>query len=916
MKRNLTPIASAVALLVISTAAQAQQAAAKDDGQTVIVTGVRASLEQSINQKRNAESHVEVVTAEDIGKMPDKNVADSLQRVPGLTTSSASANEGGFDENDRVSMRGTNASLTQTLINGHNVSSGDWFILNQTGLVGRSVTYTLMPSELVGKIEVHKSPEAHLVEGGVAGSIDIVTRKPLDFKNKLTAEGSVGVVYAQQPGKTDPQLSGLVNWKNDDNTLGVMVQAFSEKRHLRRDGQELLGYEKIAPGSAVATAHPDLAGVWYPTLIGSALFEQERKREGGLIDVQIKPSKDLMLDFSAFTSKMDASNYNRNYMLWASHFLGAGSGQAPTSYTVRNGTLVAADFAPVAGTTYGVYDQISRPDASADSNFFNVDAKWRVNDGLTLSAKAGTSKGNGNTPTQDVAEWNVNTGSGGSWHLNGVDSAANVGFGNGSTSSPAGASLGWIFGDQFVHVKDKEDWAQIDGDFKPASGLFSSVLFGARWNQHERSSSGVVGQAPGCKDASGANHAWDWSQAYWCPVGTQSPADPANFPVGYSMYPGNFGSGLGGTFPTNIWYYSPAQLATYNQLANRATDGSREDWGSEFALKETNNAFYLQGNMDGEGWSGNLGVRYVQTKEHVVANVGVDASTPGAITTSAFGPYKPTAYDNNYTDILPSLNLRFDLKKDLVGRFSLNRTMARPDYSALAGSRSLTPPAVTGGEGSGSGGNPNLKPIRSNNADVSLEWYFAPRSIASASLYYMDMKSYVGFGQVKESYLTYSNTTPQGVMVDYVLTVPVNIGAKVKGVELAYETPIASNFGVQANYTYANASDENGGPVVGASKNTYNLSGYFENDSWNARLNYTYRSEFYSGLDRNTAFSQAAVGTVSASLGFKINDKLTLSLEGHNLNNPKLKYFALNEDQPRSIYQSGRQFYVTLHGKM
>jgi iron complex outermembrane recepter protein len=926
MNRNLTPIATAVALLVLSTAsAQAQQAdskPAKDDAQTVIVTGVRASLEQSLNQKRNAESHLEVITAEDIGKMPDKNVADSLQRVPGVTTSSASANEGGFDENDRVSMRGTNPSLTQTLINGHNVSSGDWFILNQTGMVGRSVTYTLLPSELVGKIEVHKTSEAHLVEGGVAGSVDIVTRKPLDFKNKLTAEGSLGVVYAQQPGKTDPQISGLMNWKNDDNTLGVMVQAFSEKRHLRRDGQELLGYEKIAPGTAVATAHPDVAGVWYPTLIGSALFEQERKRTGGLIDVQIKPSKDLSFDFSAFTSSMDASNYNRNYMLWATHFLGAGAGQSPQpGYTVRNGTLVSASFAPVAGTTYGVYDQISRPDSSADSNFFNLDAKWRVNESLTLSGKAGTSKGNGNTPTQDVAEWNVNTGSGASWGLNGTSSAANVGFGGSSTASPAGASLGWIFGDQFVHVKDSEDWGQIDGDFKPASGLFSSVGFGARWNQHERSSAGVVGQGPGCKDSSGNNHAFDWSQTYWCPTGTQSPADPANFPSGFSTYPGNYGSGLGGSFPTNVWYYTPAQLAQYNKLANRSTDGSREDWNSEFALKETNHALYVQGNMDGEGWSGNVGVRYVRTKEHVVSNVSPTvAGDPNIVTASAFGPYVPTAYDNTYTDILPSMNLRFDLRKDLVGRFALTRTMTRPDYSALAGSRSLSPPAVIDasgfGTGSGTGGNPALKPIRSNNLDASLEWYFAPRSIASAGLYYMDLKSYVGFGQVTELHMTQNAQIPTGKDLPYVITVPINIGATVKGVELAYETPIAHNFGVQTNYTYANASDENGGAVVGASKNTYNVSGYYEDDKWNARLNYTYRSDFYSGLDRNTAFSQAAVGTVSASLGFKINDKLAISFEGHNLNNPKLKYFALNEDQPRSIYQSGRQFYVTLHGKM
>ena len=119
------------------------------DLQEVVVTGIRRSVEESLVAKRKAVSVEEVISAEDIGKMPDKNVADSLARIPGLNTSSAGANEGGFDENDRVSMRGTNPSLTQTLINGHNVAAGDWFVLDQTGTVGRSVSYTLLPSELV-----------------------------------------------------------------------------------------------------------------------------------------------------------------------------------------------------------------------------------------------------------------------------------------------------------------------------------------------------------------------------------------------------------------------------------------------------------------------------------------------------------------------------------------------------------------------------------------------------------------------------------------------------------------------------------------------------------------------------------------------------------------------------------------------
>src|SRR5712675_2716842 len=230
------------ALVLGQTTTSAPTAALEE----IVVTGIRASLEQSLVQKRAADSQVEVVTAEDIGKMPDKNIADSLQRVPGMTISSAGASEGGFDENDRVSMRGTGPSLTQTLLNGHNVASGDWFVLNQVTTVGRSVSYTLLPSELVSKVVVHKSSEASLVEGGVAGSVDIITRKPLDFKNPFSLEASVGAVYSDLPRKGDGQYSALGNFKNDANNFGVMLQLFSETRHLRRDGIEVLGYETIA----------------------------------------------------------------------------------------------------------------------------------------------------------------------------------------------------------------------------------------------------------------------------------------------------------------------------------------------------------------------------------------------------------------------------------------------------------------------------------------------------------------------------------------------------------------------------------------------------------------------------------------------------------------------------------------------
>jgi len=859
----------------------------------IIVTGIRESLKKSLDTKRIADSHVEVITAEDIGKMPDKNVADSLMRIPGVNTSSASANEGGFDENDRISMRGTNPSLTQTLINGHAVSSGDWFVLNQTGTVGRSVTYTLLPSEIVGTVVVHKSAQAVDVEGGVAGYVDIQTRKPLDFRKPLTVDVSLGGVYADLPGKTDPQFSGLLNWQNDDRTFGMLVQVFYEKRNLRRDGQEELFYEQIKPNSAVALAHPDLANVYYPGLIGSAFFEQERERKGGIVELQFKPSNDLDVNFSAFNSKLNATNYNRNFLLWTTHFLAQGSGQSPDpGYVVRNGTLVSANFAATPGTQYGVYDQISRPNESAQSQFVDLDVTWRASDALSFRGKLGDTSGKGRTPTQDVGEFNSGIGSGASYSLHGTDTAANWNLGSESPGVPG--TLSWIFGDQNVNVRDEENYAQLDGVYQIGSGSFTDLKFGARYADHSRKSAGVIGQGPGA----GA-------------------FDAASLPNGFSLYPSDFGSGLGSGFPTGVWYFTADQLAAFNSHFTNRDPVSRADWTANYKLDEKDTAAYVQADFDGEGWGGNIGVRFVRTEEDVVSNVGVSAATPGAITTSAFGPYLPTAFDNTYNDILPSANVKFDLQEDLLLRFAASKTITRPDYSALAAPISLTfqPEAPGTVTGAGNGSNPNLKPVKSNNFDASVEYYFAPRALLSASVFYMDLTSYIGFGHVTQTFKTFNQNYPQGFDAQYVLTVPVNSSGSVTGFELAYEQPLFDNFGVALNYTYADGEEDGGGPLVGTSKNTYNASAYYEDDHFNARVSYTHRSSFYSGLDRSTAFFQDAIGNVSASLGYRLDDMWSFTLDGLNLNNPKLKYYALNRDQPRAFYQNGRQYYFTVHFK-
>ena len=873
------------------------------------MTGIRRSVEESLEAKRKSIAVEEVISAEDIGKMPDKNVADSLARIPGITTSSASANEGGFDENDRVSMRGTNPSLTQTLINGHGVAAGDWFVLDQVQQVGRSVSYTLLPSELVSQVVVHKSSQASLVEGGVAGSIDIITRKPLDFSKPLTLEASAGAVYAQLPSKTDPQFSALANWKNDAGNFGVLLQGFYEARHLRRDGEELLGYEQIAPcsnaacaNSPVALAHPDLANVWYPKLIGETLFEQKRVRKGGLVDFEVKPTDTLTFDLSGFFSKLEASNYNRNYLEWLTHFVNLGAGQGPDpGYVVTNGTLTKANFSPVPGTLYGVYDQISRPDESATAGFVNLDADWRASDSLSFFGQIGTSQGDGKTPTQNVSETDPGTGTGAGYSLHGVGSGAdfNLGSQNYTTPTPNGVpvTFNWIFGAQNVDVKDLESWAKIDGDFKTHDSLWTDLKFGVRFQNHDRSSSNAIAQGP-----------------------TAAGQSTANYPTTFSTYPSNYNT-FGGSVPTGIWYWTPAQLAVYNGPGNVNRDLlAREYYQYLFGLKEKDYAGYVQADFKGENWAADFGVRYVRTDEHVLIFTQVPATYPGAILTSAFGPFVGIPVDHTYNDVLPSANFKYDLTPDLVARFAAAETMTRPDYSALAGFTDLSPPANGGRTGTGSGGNPDLKPIRSINYDAGLEWYFAKRSLLSASLFYMDLRNYVGFGSTTRSYFTFDSVNPQGAEVPYQLTVPVNAKGRVEGAEFAYQQSLNDYFGVAANYTYADGKQTsevtNGDDrLVGTSKNTYNLSGYFENKQFSARVSYTYRSAFFSGLDRSTAFSQDAIGSLAASLQYSVTDSISLSLDGENLNNPTLKYYALNKDQPRAFYRNGAQYYLNVRAK-
>jgi iron complex outermembrane receptor protein len=868
-----TAIAAAVAGVALSMGQAWAQEAPVAGPQTVVVTGVRAALEQSLRQKRNADAVVEVVTAEDIGKMPDKNVADAIQRLPGVNTQSSAGGEGGFGENDRVSLRGTSPSLQQTLFNGHAISTGDWFVLNQIGgNVGRSSSFSLLPSELVGSIVVQKSPTADLVEGGVSGAINVITRRPLDFKQQLTVEGSVQANYNDLSGKTEPHLSGLVSWKNAANTAGILVQGFSEKASVRRDGQEILGYTPISATSAAAIANPALAGVIVPTFIGAALFEQTKKREGGAFDIEVRPNRDLTLDLNGFYSKLEAPHQNTNSLAAPANSINS-LGLIPINPVVRNNTLVGAGFTRNAGEV----DNIYRPDAGGESWYLDFNGKWRVSERFSLSGKVGKTHGVG--WDRDDVYYQNNVDGGMVYALNGL-SPASVSYPGGNTAVPG--STAWAGGGESQSV-DKEEYAQLDGELRLDNPTFQSLRFGARWTDHKRTAEHPLETRPG-------------------PVGFTNP-QPA---WSGQMYPSDFGSDIGGYSGIPYFKYDGAALGAWGAIpGNRLLDYVlRHNWMNEFEVAEKTTALYGMVDFGGDGWSGNIGLRAIETRQRTVVNL---PGGPTPITGSAFGPYTPTTFERTYRDYLPSANLKYNVTPDLTLRTALAKTIARPDYSALGGSVSLNDDAL-----SGSGGNVNLDPVRSTNFDIGAEWYYAPKALLSAGLFYMDLRSIVAQGTSTGSYYNNKRET----FTEYQITSPYNTSGKNKGVELSWQQPFLDNFGMLVNYTYADGELDDGGELLNSSKNTYNVTGYFENERFSARLAYNWRSKYKAGVDRGASQHVDDMPSLAASVNVKLTDKLTLTFDALNLTNETIKMYAENEDRPRAFYSNGRTFYLGLRGKL
>jgi iron complex outermembrane recepter protein len=870
-RSTLIGAAVAMALNLPSAPARADDAAEQLD--EVVVTGIRGSIRQSLLTKREAVGVVEAISSEDVGKFPDKNLAEALQRVPGVVISHD------FGEGERVNLRGTASNLTRTLLNGHGLATADWFILDQLNST-RSFNYLMLPSDVIGQVEVSKSPQADFEEGGIGGTINVKTRRPLEMKS-MEAAISAQAAYTEMSDSIDPQIGGLFSWKNDGNTVGFMVGGKYEKRDIRRDGVEVLGYNTLDtdPG-------PGVTDTLFPALIGSALFQQERVRQSANFELQFAPNDKVDIALTGLYSKFDADNLNENFMAWGSRAIA--NGGTLTNATIVNGTAVAGTISSLNNGTqdFGVvYDAITR-NATADTKSIDLDLGFKFSEDWKMEVRLGTTEASGNTDSQPFVEF----GAPAQWTFDLRGRAPQVSYANVDPTDPN--DMQFIFSSLHQILNDdSEDYGYLDFTKSFGDSGLKSLKFGAKLTDHDRDLRFNATTYGG----------------FHVPINTTPTSAFAGGPT-----PGDFLDNIKSAGTVDA-YWQINRGATSDLLFDNLASGmGRVLYPQQsFSVTEKGTAAYVMANLGGEKWKGNVGVRYVKTDQTSRGYV-----VGGGATQNPFGNYDPITVDRDYTDVLPSANFSFDLTDQLVLRAAASKVMARPDYTDVAPRVSLNPGAL-----SGTGGNPDLDPYRATQADVSLEWYRDENSIVALAIYYKDIKSFITDSPSSETFQVQANTapslscTPGPAPNTFMCPFTINRrsnggGGELKGAELSFTQPIGGGFGVNGNYTYSDAKTDSGDPLPGNSKNTYNVTAFFENDRFSTRLAYTYRSEFFVTFDRTTPLNQEAYASLDASFAVNVTPSIVATFDAINLTDEKTVQFAGSTVRPRAIYDNGRVFYA------
>ncbi|MFT6909082.1 MAG: iron complex outermembrane receptor protein [Oleiphilaceae bacterium] len=824
----------------------AQQAEGSDDLEVIQVRGIRASQKAALNQKRFSNAVVDSISAEDIGKFPDRNIAESLQRVPGVAISRNFAGEGGS-----VSIRGTNPELTLVTMNGNYVASTGWFAQQSAS---RSFDMDLLPPELVAGVDVFKSPMASLDEGGVGGTVEVRTRKPLDL--------DAGTLYlsaeVQDNSLADDKGfggTGMYSWKNDDENFGVLAVLST----LESIGRAHKAENYLDDGWAGA---------------GISLFEQDRKRDTLDLTVEYAPTDALSMNLHYLSVDLDSGNTNENYLLIASptpEAFDSGTGSVAGFNALVDG---ATEFGPDNGRAlHGTFNRPATEEsksrnAEVDTRLFAYEINYEA-DTFTVNSKIGNTKATGGDGGDYVGVWqSKNPNQSIDFDFRGANSFLLSPNGTDPSNHAESALIG--SGLVASHREDEETFAQVDLNFDVEWGPVSSFKTGVKLRDHEITSSSV---------------AWNLDDL---PTGLTK-ADFADGQFDHS------GIGLGGSTPSNIAKIDGNKLiALYDSVKKNPTP-RKSTFG---VIKEDIFALYAQGDFNGDSYRGNVGLRYVQT----------DTS---ADFFDFFDTSKLANEKSDYADWLPSFNLALDLSESVILRVSAAKVISRPNYTFLN-------PAANIVENTRqiSRGTVALDPFRATQADIGLEWYFNDESLVAATLFNKDIQSFITPGANKSTIIRPSdnvefilNEPGQGLGGQIQ-------GAEFQYQQQVGHFGWSANFTYTEGFGLQDLGPENGGIVkkdlAGLSKFSYNLSGFYENDVISTRLAYTYRDDFIAestGIGGATLWD--AHGFLDANITWHVTEQLDVSLESTNLlDESTTQRLSTAFDSMRLSAENGRNVYL------
>ena len=893
----LSPVAAGCALMLMMSAASAQQSAVdapKADSaassQSVTVTGIRRGIEDAISVKKNASNIVESISAEDIGKLPDVSIAESIARLPGLAAQRVAGRA------QVISVRGLSPDFATTLLNGREqVSTGD----------NRGVEFDQYPSELLSGVTVYKTPDAALVGQGLSGTLDLQTVRPLAFNKRTMAfnlrgeRNSLGSGVDQSANGS--RFSAMYIDQFNDRTVGLALGFAHLDSPILADEFGTYGYSTDGrPGLAAGTSNTN----------GLKTYQRSGKntRDGFVGVLEFRPNKNWTSTVDGYYSKFKRSETARGIETNLGDYNGGNQpGLNYTATTIDNNTLVGGTATGVYPLVRGLYNK--REDTLTSlgwNNKFKFDRATLTGDlsyskaernELNLETNAQYVDGAGK-PVLDTVTFNLaNSGFPTTvYGLNYADpTAIQVG------KSIYGAGYGKV-----PSVNDELKSARLEASI-PLSGLLPEMFdsldvginYADRLKKKRQPEAGLDGNGV---SAVGADQ-------QYAPVG-----------LGFAGAPSALTWSVPGLLAANYKPFMPTDTASY--LVQKGWDVSEKVTTTYAKVK-------LDSEIGSVTMRGNVGIQVQHTDQSSSSNYFDNTAPAGS-------QIKPVVDGKKYNDVLPSMNLAFGFANDQTVRIAAAKQIARPRLDQMKSAFEFSVDNATF-KPSANGGNPRLDPWRANAYDVSYEKYFSNKGYIAAAAFYKDLKSYIYQQTIDYDFSTYTPGTKATTNTGK-FTAPYNgQGGSLKGIELTASiplkllTPTLDGFGVIASYSYNDSQIAIDGTnlgdkiaLPGLSRNVSNLTMYYENAGWSTRLSGRKRSDYIGeitgfGADRELRYVKGET-IVDFQLGYDFGkgtyDGLSALLQVNNLTNSAYQTYQKTPNQPVEYQKYGRTVLFGLNYKL